>query len=291
MAGRCASNEWRCARGKGSSSAAPSSVGAATPSSSQTWRTSSGCQTRSGGRATGGTRSPGSSPSSADQVLAALGGRVDHGVVDGVERALGEGRERAHLLDLVAEELDAERLAAGAREDVDEPAAHRDLPALLRAVRACVAGERELLHEGVEVDLVSHRDADRVGTVRGRREPLRESPGRRAHEAALGEHRKRAGALAHEVRGRVEAGADRDAAARQQRHAGWVDVPADRLGGVARVLVLGKDAEQRPLARLAQRGEKERERGLGDARVGGERVRERAEAVALGERRDETVER
>ena len=53
----------------------------------------------------------------------------------------------------------------------------------------------------------------------------------------------------------------------------------------------GTDAEQRPLARLAQRGEKERERGLGDARVGGERVRERAEAVALGERRDETVKR
>ncbi len=216
---------------------------------------------------------------------------MDHGLVDGVQRALGEGRERANLLDLVAEELDAQRLAAGAREHVDEPAADRDLPALLRAVGPRVARERELLDEGVEVDLVSDRDANRVRPLVRRRQPFRERSGRRAHEAPLGEHRERPGALADQVRGRVEARADRDAAARQQRHPGGIDVPAHGLGGVARVLVLGQDAEQRAVARLAERREQERERRLGDARIGRERVRERTEVVALGERRDETTQR
>ena len=52
---------------------------------------------------------------------------------------------------VVAEELDAERLAARAREHVDEPAAHGDLPALLDALDALVARERELLDERVEI--------------------------------------------------------------------------------------------------------------------------------------------
>ena len=54
-------------------------------------------------------------------------------------------------LDLVAEELHAKRLSPRAREHVHEPAAHRDLPALLDALDALVARERELLHERVEV--------------------------------------------------------------------------------------------------------------------------------------------
>ena len=66
-------------------------------------------------------------------------GGVDRRVVDRMERALGERGEGADVLDLVAEKLDAERLATGAREDVDEPAPHRDLAALLDPLYAVVA--------------------------------------------------------------------------------------------------------------------------------------------------------
>ena len=55
-----------------------------------------------------------------------------------MERPLGERREGAHLLDLVTEQLDAERLAPGAREDVDDSAAHRELAAFLDPVDALV---------------------------------------------------------------------------------------------------------------------------------------------------------
>ena len=110
-------------------------------------------------------------------------------------------------------------------------------------------------------------------------------------EAALGEHRERPGALPDEVRRGLEPGADADATAREQRDGRRVDVPGDRLGRVARVLVLGQDAEERPAAGLDECREDERERRLGDARRGREIVRERAEGLALGEGRDEAVER
>ena len=60
-----------------------------------------------------------------------------------MERPLREGREGADLLDLVAVELDAKRLPARGREDVDEPTAHRELSALLGPIDPFVARERE----------------------------------------------------------------------------------------------------------------------------------------------------
>ena len=92
-----------------------------------------------------------------------LGGRIDGRGVDRVQRALRERRESADALDLVAEELDAERLAARRRVDVDDPAAQRELPALLGLVDPLVAGKRELLGERVDAGLVAGLDADRRG--------------------------------------------------------------------------------------------------------------------------------
>ncbi len=80
---------------------------------------------------------------------------MDHRLVDRMKRALGEGRERPDLLDLVPEELDSKRLAARAREDVDDPTAHGDLAALLGPFDAVVAGERQRLHEPVDARLVT----------------------------------------------------------------------------------------------------------------------------------------
>jgi hypothetical protein len=59
-----------------------------------------------------------------------------------VERPLGKGREGPDRLDLVAEELDPQRLPAGRGEDVDDPAPQRELTALLGPVDPFVAGER-----------------------------------------------------------------------------------------------------------------------------------------------------
>ncbi len=85
-----------------------------------------------------------------------LGRGLDQTLLERMQRALGERRERAQRLDLVAEELDAHRLAAGRREDVDDAAAHGDLAALLDALDPRVAGEHELLGQLVDARLVAH---------------------------------------------------------------------------------------------------------------------------------------
>ena len=155
---RLEANGWVC--GNGSSSVRPASEGGSRmPSSSQTRRTASGWKTKSGGRPSGGTRSSGTARrrllvplrdkdcSGSTSVASALGRRVQRRLCDRMERALREGRERAHRLDLVAEELDAERLAAGRREDVDDAAPHRELAAIVHPLDALVARERERLRE------------------------------------------------------------------------------------------------------------------------------------------------
>src|SRR5207248_11199387 len=134
---------------------------------------------------------------------------------DRVERALRERGEGADLLDLVSPELDAERLPAGRREDVDEAAANGELSPLVGALDALVAGERELLGERFEADLLAGCDPERVRPCSGRRQRLGERRRRRADETAGREHVERARPLADEVRRRLEPRAPVDAAARQ----------------------------------------------------------------------------
>src|SRR4029077_18899826 len=64
-----------------------------------------------------------------DEIQAALRRGIDGRALDRAEGTLRERREGADRLDLVAEELDPERLAARGREDVDETAADGELPA------------------------------------------------------------------------------------------------------------------------------------------------------------------
>jgi hypothetical protein len=80
-----------------------------------------------------------------------------------VQRSLRERREGADRLDLVAEELDPQRVAAGGREDVDQASADRELAALLHAVDALVAGEREPLRQGIEPRHLSGTHGNRLG--------------------------------------------------------------------------------------------------------------------------------
>ncbi len=110
-----------------------------------------------------------------------------------------------------------------------------------------------------------------------------------ADEPARGQHVERAGALADEVRRRLEARLPAHAAAGQQRDALLAEEPAGRLGGVARVGVVGQEADERPAELLPERGEHERQRRLGDARAGRERLRERLQPLVRGELADEGV--
>ena len=161
----------------------------------------------SGGRDTGGTRSAGTlgvalvvvRQCCLDEIDASLRGRMYDGVVDRVEGALGEGRERSHLFDLVTEELDAERFAAGAREHVDDSAAHGELPAILDAIDALVAGERERHGEPVDARLVAWPERDGGRACIDRWHALGERRGGGAHEPAALEHVERPEALTHEV--------------------------------------------------------------------------------------------
>ena len=226
-----------------------------------------------------------------DEVDAAVGSRVDGRRLERVERALREGREGADALDLVAEELDAERLATGGRVDVHDAAAKRELAALLGLVDALVAGECDLLGEGVDSRLVAWTDADRLRTRFGRRHALGERGGGRADEAAGGEDVEGASPLADEMRRGLEARAPADAAAREERYPVVAEEPRGRFGDVSGVRVLGGQDDERSAELLVQRGDEERQRRLRDA---GARVRqllqERAEALAVGELADERVE-
>ena len=181
-----------------------------------------------------------------DEVEAPLGRRVDDGTLDRPERSLRERRERADRLDLVAEQLDPERVAAGGREDVDDPAADGELAALLDPLHPLVAGKGEVLRERCRSPARRRPpSSSRAGSRLRRRQPLGERGRRRADEPAACEHVERAGPLADQVRRRLEPGVPADAAAREQRDALVAEVPGGSLGSVAGVRVLGQQHEQR----------------------------------------------
>ena len=81
--------------------------------------------------------------------------------LDRLEGALVGDREGPDLVDLVAEELHAERVLLGRREDVDDAAAHGELAALLDEVDAGVRRAREPAYDVLELHLVTGGQLDR----------------------------------------------------------------------------------------------------------------------------------
>jgi hypothetical protein len=214
-----------------------------------------------------------------DEIEPALGSRVDDCVLDVVQRALRERREGTQRLDLVAEKLDAQRVAAGRREHVDEPPADRELASLLDTVDPLVPGKGESLREVVEPGRLGPAQDDRLGPRLRWRHRLGDGGGRRAHEPASGEDLERPRALADEVRRRLEPGAPVDAAARQQRHALVAQEPARPVGRVARIRVLRQKAHQAAAQLLVESREHEWQHRLRDARRGRQRLRIGAETL------------
>ena len=140
-----------------------------------------------------------------DELGPPLRRRIDGRIGDRVQRPLGEGREDADLLDLVAEELDPQRLPTGGGKDVDDPAPHRELPALLGSLDPFVACERERLRQPFDTRLLPDLEPNRRRPVPRRRHPLGHCDRRRADETAPREHVERARPLPDEMRWRVQA--------------------------------------------------------------------------------------
>ena len=106
-----------------------------------------------------------------------LGGRRQLDPLGLAERALGEGREPAHRLDLVAEQLDPHRPLLGRRVDVEDAAADGELAALLDLLDPFVAGRDEVLGDRAEVDLLALRDREAGRAQRGVGDRLGERDG------------------------------------------------------------------------------------------------------------------
>ena len=93
------------------------------------------------------------------------------------------------------------------------------------------------------------------------------------------------------MRRRLEARAPVHAARREQRHRVLADEPADRLGEVTRVGVVGDEDAQRPLELLVEGREQQRQARLGDARPGRQRRREPGQPLIGAQALDERMEK
>jgi hypothetical protein len=207
-----------------------------------------------------------------------------------MQRPLGERRERAHLLDLVPEELDAQRLEAGRREDVNEPAAHGELAAILGALDPLVAGESERLGQPFDALLLAGRDADRRRPRVLRRYALGDRRRRHDDQPAAVLDVERTRTLADEVRRRPQPGVPADTTAGQQCDALGPEVPPRRLREVPRIRVFGDEDDQRSAELVVQRRDDQWKRGLGHARACRQRGSHLLQALELEQLADERVQ-
>ena len=120
-----------------------------------------------------------------------------------LDGALVGDRERADLLDLVAPELHPHRVLLGRREDVDEPAAHGELAALLHQVDAGVRRVRETAYDVVDGDGVARGELDRLEVTEPADLRLQDRADRRDHHPEPARSRRR-------CRGGAAGGAPRD---------------------------------------------------------------------------------
>ncbi len=110
---------------------------------------------------------------------AELGGGRDLDLFGLAQRALGEGREPAQRLDLVAEQLDPHRPLLGRGVDVEDASAHRELAALEDLLLALVAQLDQALERLLEVDLLADAQREPVWAKLRVGHPLHERHGAR----------------------------------------------------------------------------------------------------------------
>ena len=103
-----------------------------------------------------------------------------------VDRALGVGVEGLDALDLVIEEVDAEGQGRAHREEVHQPAAHRELARAHHLRHVCIAGERHLRLELLHIQPLALLEEEGVGgKVAWRRHAVEGGRGRHQHEVGL----------------------------------------------------------------------------------------------------------
>jgi hypothetical protein len=169
------------------------------------------------------------------------------------ERALGEGREPAHRVDLVAEQLDPHRAFLGRRVDVEDAAADGELAALLDLLDALVAGPDEIVGDDAEVDLLALGDrepgrpqggiGDGLGQRRGAGDDDRVGFG--------GERVERVDPQPDQVRRRRDAGGVAGPARGVEADPARRHVGAQVGGEVAGRAVVGADQQRRPAGEAA----------------------------------------
>ena len=162
------------------------------------------------------------------------------------QRPLGEDRKAPHRLDLVAEELDPDRLLLGSRIDVEDPSADRELPALLDLVDPLVAGVGEQQRDVVEVDALAAVQRQRLGPLRRVRNLLGE------RDRTGDDHRRRIGQRVHggdpqpgQVGRRVEVGLEGGPARRVEMDGPGREERLHVAGQVASGAVIGRDDQGR----------------------------------------------
>src|SRR5690606_37990318 len=97
-----------------------------------------------------------------------LGGGEQGEAFDPGDAALAGGIEAAHALDLVAEEIEAERRLLAGREEIDQATAHRELAGIAHRLGAAVAVGGEEGGEAVEIDPLARREAgDQLADAEG----------------------------------------------------------------------------------------------------------------------------
>ncbi len=192
--------------------------------------------------------------------------------------ALVRHLERRQPLDLVPEQVDADRVARRRPEDVHDPAPHGKLAASLDLVLAAVSGVDEAGHEVLRVELCPTADDDGLGIFDPRAEPLQQRPDRgdddtgrslRAGGRAVAQAPHRPEAAAHGL-GR------RRHALERQRLPGRQEL--DRVRTEERPEVVGEllglprrrrgDEHRRRRAQLREGGEHDRAHGVGHGHDG-----------------------
>ena len=204
-----------------------------------------------------------------------LGGGRDLDPLRLAQRALGERREPAQRLDLDVEELDADGALLGRRVDVEQPAAGRELPAVLDLVDALVARGDELAERSRRGRAARRpRARSRAGAARGRapsptarrrrrRRPAPPRPGEASSTAV-----QRRDAQPDEVRRRGEVRLVGDAAAGVEAHRPRAQ-PGAQVGGevAGGAVVAGDDHGRAAHVAVGDRRDQERPQRLRDERA------------------------
>ena len=103
--------------------------------------------------------------------------------VDGASRSLVGDIEGAEAVDLVAEEIDADRLRRGGSKHIDDAASHRHLAPVLHLGFTAVPHRHERGHQLFDIDAIPGADNHRVSRLRG--QPLEQRSDRSDHDLWL----------------------------------------------------------------------------------------------------------